>query len=193
MLSYRFTDEEKISFKWWRFLRILEDVFLDQAETGDLLLCSNKKKFSMKSMKTPSHVDRVFVIFKLEEANDQVIVSEHDKIHILRICAKRKGIILEKWSDFKVYCQDKFTDIIYRSLNMERDADFLSSARQYVEALIKDPFVTFQATVTKHTDQGPVQEQVEQKRSYRNAEIAYNFYTLVNVLYSQEELSMQRD
>jgi hypothetical protein len=43
--SYRFTDEETKSFKYWRFLRILEDVFLSQVETGDLLLCSNKKTF----------------------------------------------------------------------------------------------------------------------------------------------------
>ena len=42
--SYKFTDEETQSFKYWRFLRILEDVFLEQVETGDLILCSNKKK-----------------------------------------------------------------------------------------------------------------------------------------------------
>lgn len=102
--SYRYTDEEKQTFKFHRFLRMLEDVFLDQAETGDLLLCSNKKKFSIQQMKKPSHVDRVFVIFKLNEANNQAILSERDKLHILRICGVRKGIVLEKWSDFKIYC-----------------------------------------------------------------------------------------
>lgn len=46
--SYKLTQAEEQSFKFWRFLRILEDVFLDQADTGDIILCSNKKKFSLQ-------------------------------------------------------------------------------------------------------------------------------------------------
>ena len=91
-------------------------------------------------MKKQCHVDRVFVIFKLNEANGQVIYSEPDKVHILRNCAQRRAIILEKWSDFKLYCQDKFTDLIYRSLNTDRDENFCRAATQFVEGIIQEPF-----------------------------------------------------
>ena len=85
--SYQLTNAEEQSFKFWRFLRVLEDVFLDQAETGDIVLCSNKKKFSLQQMKKPCHVERVFVIFRLNAANDEDILSERERVYILRICA----------------------------------------------------------------------------------------------------------
>jgi hypothetical protein len=93
-------------------------------------------------MSKESYVDRVFLIFKLNEANNEVIVSERDKVHVLRICAVRKGIILEKWDDFKIYCQDKFTDLIYRNLNIERNNPFLNSATEFVEGIIREPYIS---------------------------------------------------
>ena len=134
-------------------------------------------------MSTPSHVDRVFIIVKLNEANHEVILGEKDKVHILRICAVRRGIILEKWTDFKVYCEGKFTDLIYRNLNVNRDATFLKQATDYVEGIMKDPFVRYKEKVMTQTDSGPVQQEVDKVRSYTNAEIACNFYVKTNVFH----------
>ena len=52
------------TFKFWRFLRISEENFWGQAMTGDLLLCSNKKK--LKKVTFEHYVDRVFIIIKLK-------------------------------------------------------------------------------------------------------------------------------
>jgi hypothetical protein len=37
------------SHKFWRFIRISEDAFLDQVEVGDLLLCTRKNKYRNKT------------------------------------------------------------------------------------------------------------------------------------------------
>jgi hypothetical protein len=58
-----YKDDVAQTFKFWRFLRMTEDVFLNSVETGDLLLCSNKKH--MKKMTMEHYVDRVFIIVKL--------------------------------------------------------------------------------------------------------------------------------
>lgn len=100
-------------------------------------------------MKKPCHVERVFVIFKVHEANDQPILSEKERVYILRICAVRQRIILEKWSDFKKYCQNKFTDLIYRNLNVDRTALYLKTAKAFVEGIIKQPFVVQKCMETR--------------------------------------------
>lgn len=46
--------------------------------------------------------------------------SIENRVFILRICSVKKGIILEKWKDFKIYRQNKFSDIIFRHLHIER-------------------------------------------------------------------------
>jgi len=181
--SYKL-DQDGQSFDYWRFLRILEDSFLEQAETGDLLLCANKKNFSIKNMKVPHHVDRVFVIFKLNEANNEVIAAEHDKVHILRICAQKQAIILESWNDFKKYRQDKFTDLIFRRLNVERDGKFLDNATKFVEDILRTPYINCQELIIRHTEAGPVQVLEDRKRSYKNAEIAFRFYMKVEAFLS---------
>lgn len=100
-------------------------------------------------MKKPCHVERVFVIFKVHEVNDQPILSEKERVYILRICAVRQRIILEKWSDFKKYCQNKFTDLIYRNLNVDRTALYLKTAKAFVEGIIKQPFVVQKCMETR--------------------------------------------
>lgn len=39
-----YSEDVESSFKFWRFMRISEEAFHQQAETGDLLVCSNKSK-----------------------------------------------------------------------------------------------------------------------------------------------------
>ena len=53
---------------------------------------------------------------------------------------------------------------------------------------MKEPYVTFKQMVTKLSENGQIQEEVENKRSYNNGEIAYNFFVQTNVLHSLEEL-----
>lgn len=59
-----YKDDVAQTFKFWRFLRLSEEAFLNTAETGDLLLCSNKKK--MKKVTMEHYVDRVYIIVKLK-------------------------------------------------------------------------------------------------------------------------------
>lgn len=72
-----------------------------------------------------------------------MILSEKEKIFILRLCAIKNGIILEKWSDFKKHCSDKFTDIIYRNLNIVRDSAYLENATSFAQMIMSNPFITY--------------------------------------------------
>lgn len=124
LLNYRFSAEVVSQFKFWRFLHILEDVFLDQVQTGDIVLCSNKKRFSLQQMGTPSHIDRVYILLKLNEVNNQAIGAAQDRVYVLRLSAEQRSIILDKWSDFKKHCEGKYADLIYRSLYTPRTPQF---------------------------------------------------------------------
>lgn len=154
MDSYRFTEEDKQSFEFWKFLRILEDVFLDEAESGDLILCANKKKFQIQKLKKPSYVDDVFLILKLDQLNGQQFLHEHDKVHILRNCPESCSIIMEKWADFKAYCADKYTDLIYRSIEKDRDDETLEVIQDFLWDKINKPYVKADRIVQKKTKQG---------------------------------------
>lgn len=80
--------------------------------------------------------------------------------------------------------------MIYRSLNVDRDSNFLRASTDFVEDIIKEPCVKYKQPVTRQGENGPYVEEVERKRSYTNAEIAFRYYVLVNVLQSHEEQSI---
>ena len=48
-------------FEFWRYLRIPEEGFQKEVETGDLILCQTKKRFKMNA----SSIDRIGLIVKL--------------------------------------------------------------------------------------------------------------------------------
>ena len=130
------------SFKFWSYLRIPEKSFFEQAETGDILLCANKKSFDIKKMKTANPVDRVFLIYRMDVRTSQ-IGNLHDKElgrhYVLRVDAKNKCVILDEWTSFTEYCRGKFTDIIFRHLYVDRDDHFLKKASNYAEDMMNDP------------------------------------------------------
>ena len=101
------------SFDFWRFLRLHEASLFEQAETGDLLLCSNKHGFDITKLSVPHHVERVFLLFKVDpdqhplteeeqkQGMTQFNVKNNEELHVLRISAEQQGLILEPWSEFK--------------------------------------------------------------------------------------------
>ena len=58
--------------------------------TGDLLLCSNKKK--LKKVTFEHYVDRVFLVIKLK-------IEGEDQLRILR-STQEGGIVLDDWDTF---------------------------------------------------------------------------------------------
>lgn len=138
----------------------------------------------MQQMKKPCYVERVFVVFRLCKANNLEIDSEFEKVYILRISGEKQRIILEKWQDFKKYCHTKFTDLIYRNLNVDRSHEFIHSAKLFAEKIIREPYVSYVAKVQQHTDKGIVIREMDKKRSYSNAEIAYQFMVATGVFQS---------
>lgn len=44
-----YSDDVNQLFEFWRFLRVPEGLFLAQADVGDIILCLQKKKFSLSN------------------------------------------------------------------------------------------------------------------------------------------------
>lgn len=42
-----YSDDINQLFEFWRFLRVPENIFIAQADVGDIILCLQKKKFSL--------------------------------------------------------------------------------------------------------------------------------------------------
>lgn len=84
------------SFKFWAFLRISEKQFFEQAESGDIILCSSKASF-----KHSHRVSRVFLLLRLDERqyeDGEVTTFRDQKHHVLRIDSEKSQVVLEPWA-----------------------------------------------------------------------------------------------
>ena len=100
--------------------------------------------------------------------------SIENRVFILRICSVQKGMILEKWKDFKIYRQNKFSDIIFRHLHIDRSLNIKKNSFQFIDEIIRKPFIDFEF---KDEDQNT---QIRQ-RGYNNAEILVKYYKFIGV------------
>ena len=71
-------------------------------------------------MKVPHYVERVFVLFKNNPMLKNLVGDSKSSLFVMRVDARKKGIILEPWDNFKSYCEGKFSDVIFRHLYMDR-------------------------------------------------------------------------
>ena len=86
----------------------------------------------------PHHVERVFLIFKVDP--DELAIS-HEELHVLRISAEKQGLILEPWSEFKQYCMGRFSDVFFRHMYVNRTPEFLQSSTEFVDAVLENGLV----------------------------------------------------
>ena len=109
--------------------------------------------------------------------------SIENRVFILRICSVQKGMILEKWKDFKIYRQNKFSDIIFRHLHIDRSLNIKKNSFQFIDEIIRKPFIDFEF---KDEDQNT---QIRQ-RGYNNAEILVKYYKFIGVF--AEEMKQKK-
>lgn len=143
-------------------MRISEEAFLQQAETGDILLCSNKSK-NIKSIggKESQDVVGVFLIIKVNAEQDS------NNLRVIRPGTTKEGIMLDDWEQFQHFKHQKFTDVIFRHIHVDRSTDKFSQAVQkYIEEIQKDPYTE---TIDKKTNETI-------KRLYAPAELVAKFF-----------------
>ena len=90
--------------EFWRHLRINEEGFLNQAESGDLIFCEDKKK-----------VKKVYLLMKMQIDNEG-----QNELHVVST-GRDQGVIIGTWEQFKEYKQGRFRNVIFRHLFCDRD------------------------------------------------------------------------
>ena len=92
-------------FDYWRFLRITEDAFIRQAEVGDLILCSTKKKVNIprrqEVLRSQTMVQHLCLVVKLQTG---VPEKKKDEVFIIRVGNNLdQGIVIQSWEEFRIY------------------------------------------------------------------------------------------
>ena len=148
----QYQDKIQTAFKFWRFHRFDEAQFLTQAQTGDLILCSNKKLLNNQQ-----DVHKVFILVKLVQG-----------LQVLRPAQFSQGdIVLETWEEFQRYKYKKFTDVIYRRMSCPRDAAFHQRVQKLMVDLQNKPYLESVSTV---------------RRNFKSSELAAKFYLDLELL-----------
>ena len=57
-------------FEFWRFLRIQENMLLNTADVGDIILCLGDKKYNLKNRS--NSIEEVGLIVKLDDEEDGI-------------------------------------------------------------------------------------------------------------------------
>jgi len=81
------------NFKFWRFLRVAEVAFLNQAQTGDLILCTRKKLDLNFSNRDNKEYAKVYILFRLAPKDRSKAGNDEEEINVLRIDNIRSGEI----------------------------------------------------------------------------------------------------
>lgn len=148
----QYQEKIKTAFKFWKFHRFDEAQFLSQAQTGDLILCSNKKL-----LKGEHDVHKVFILVKLVQG-----------LQVLRPAQFSQGdIVLESWEEFQRYKYKKFTDVIYRHMSCLRDPDFQQRVQKLLIDLQNKPYLESVSTV---------------RRNFKSSELAAKVYLDLELL-----------
>lgn len=118
-----YTDDVNQLFEFWRFLRVPEALFLAQADIGDIILCLQKKKFSLSNRLQA--IEEICLILKLDTDVDNFGGGQkqnESELYVLRAgTTKQQAVILQKWEDFRIYKSVKFSECWYRHLHCERN------------------------------------------------------------------------
>ena len=147
-------------YKFWKFVRISEESFLEQAETGDIILCSNKKAFK------DLHVDRVYILIRLISG-----------LHVLRPAENfENGVLIETWEKFQRYKYKRFTDILHRHLYCDRSTNskFIKEVQRFLSKIQKEPHI--------RNSKGDY-------RIFKSSELAANFFLELGFLPECKEIT----
>ena len=89
-----YKDDLKKDHEFWRNLRIQENLFKEEAQVGDLILCLTKNG---------RDVEQLFLLVQLDTGNQRGSMKSND-LFVLRIGSSLdSGIILQLWSEFRIY------------------------------------------------------------------------------------------
>jgi hypothetical protein len=114
----------------WKFDNISEKQFLQEADTGDLLLFKSESAPSFLTRAfTNSQFDHVAMILKFENEEDEIFLVE---------ATGNYGVSLNKWGNLRANVgNDKFyRRIIYRKIDFERDDRMVDSLELFLKEAI---------------------------------------------------------
>jgi hypothetical protein len=122
-------------FEFWRFLRIAEECFVEEAEVGDLVLCMTKKKLMLGNGVQP---DRIGIIIKLDSDKS----DDKSELYVLRAgdCIDRP-LILQTWNEFRINKRAKYSECWYRHLYCNRNEEFMLKTQNFIQEINENPFV----------------------------------------------------
>jgi hypothetical protein len=166
-----YTDDVNQLFEFWRFLRVPEALLLAQADVGDIVLCLQKKKFSLSNRLQA--IEEICLLIKLD-TEDSAFGGGADpsqsELYVLRAgSTKQQAVVLQKWDDFRIYKSVKFSECWYRHLHCERSKQFVDNTQRFIQKIRERPFYK-------------KEESTNQRRLYRSAELIAKYYKNVGIL-----------
>lgn len=193
-----YKDDVDAKFEFWRFLRIHENNFNQEAEVGDLILFVTKKKLKLGAkLGVAPQPDRIGIIIKLNSENNQ------SEIYILRAGDHlNRPLILQSWSDFRIIKRNKYEECWYRHLYCERNDEFMLKTQNFISKLNDFPFAITNPnqvirestkntlgetpTIQKKQTGAEANPAAPEKRIYKPAELVAKFYKYLGFLPSKQ-------
>lgn len=169
LISY--TDDVNQLFEFWRFLRVPEGLFLAQADVGDIILCLQKKKFSLSNRLQA--IEEICLLIKLDTDEGNFGGNQgpsQSELYVLRAgSTKQEAVILQKWEDFRIYKSVKFSECWYRHLHCERNKQFIDNTQRFIQKIREKAFYK-------------KEQQTNVRRLYTSAELIAKYYKNVGIL-----------
>ncbi|CAI2368613.1 unnamed protein product [Moneuplotes crassus] len=110
---------------WKNCDRVNEVTFLNEADSGDILLFTGKTVISGITRKiTNSHYDHVAMVLTF---------LEDDEIYFLESTAS--GVHVTTWTELKTYVDELYSKVVWRKLYCERDDDFCEVLGTFINAV----------------------------------------------------------
>lgn len=146
-----------------------------QADIGDIILCLQKKKFTLANRLQA--IEEICLLVKLDSDDGQFggKPGEQSELYVLRAgSTKQASVILQRWDDFRIYKSVKFSECWYRHLHCERDQQFIENTQRFIQKIREKPF--FKKEPNSNT-----------RRLYKSAELIAKYYKNVGILAREEQ------
>ena len=144
----KYRDDVSKHFDYWRFLRIDEQSFSEEAEIGDLILCQSKKKLVLGQNK---EANKVAMVVKI---HSDVNATDKSELYVLRVGTDpNQPIILQSWQDFRLFRSQNYSDCWFRHLYCERNDDFLIKSQYFIKRITENPHINKEVLPNKFRSQ----------------------------------------
>ena len=100
-------------------------------------------------------------------------------------------IILQPWTEFRIFRSQKYQECWFRHLHCERNDNFLLKTQYFIQKIRENPFVVSNNEKGKKNEEGNPDSRDSpetKKRLYRNAELIAKFYKYVDILPSKKNI-----